>query len=220
MKNKFELEHIIYLYSDGSNAYAESSKFQNGKVLNSKPLTHEALKKMFALSNESNRSKYTNGIIDPGVLSFSDRIEDKHVLWYRPAMQRSIATAAEVFNIWMPAMLFYDDDGSLSIYALKSDSRPNIRTPLYYAPIKNLLGKGTSFCWGNVNPDIKSTTINEIVREWEQYIWNSNFNNDGPSLIKSGDIYKLYGKLQMSQRKFPKSELINTKLTVQEILKK
>jgi len=218
MNNKFDLNHIVYVYKNERKTYAESSYVLSGKPGVAKPLTAEAMKKIFSLTHESEREAFSDGIMDPGILSFSDRIADQHLLWYRKSRIRKIITVNKAYTIWMPAMLFYWDSSNLSLFALKTDSRPNMRTMLYYAPIKNLIQNGYNFCWGNVNPVIKEHKINRILNEWEGYIWESNFNNDGPNMVKSGDIYSLYSSLEKSGKKFPKSELVDTKMNVKSIL--
>mgnify|MGYP005849973879 CR=1 FL=1 len=218
MNKKIHLNHIVYVYNNQGVVYAESAAVDGGKVLSAKPLTLEAMKRIFAVSHESERESFSEGLIDPGVLSFSDRIEDKHLLWYRKATRRTIKTTKNVYTIFLPAMLFFWDSYQLKIFALKASNRPTMNTKLYYAPIKNLIGDGYEFCWGNVNPTITETKINRIISQWEKYIWDSSFNNDGPYLIKSKRIYLLYYKLQKSQGKFPVRELIDTKLTLQQVL--
>lgn len=221
MKEKFEPAYIIQIYHNKSDqaTFAEAARVTDHKPGAFQPLTLDAMRDIFALSHEAKRAAYSKGILDPGLLSFSDRIEDKHVLWYRQAMQRTIVTEKFSYLVWMPAMLFYAKGSDLQLYSLKSNTRPTEFAPLFYAPVKNLTAGGVSFCWGSVEHEIKSTHINDIIKEWESYIWDSRFNNDGGSMIKSRDIYSLYKKLHESGKRFPKSELLTANLVLRDIFR-
>jgi PRTRC genetic system protein B len=219
MNEKLSLAHIMHVYENDTNTvYAESAVVVKGKPGTFMPLSENSFKNMFSLANEANRSKYMKGLLDPGILSFSDRIDDQHIIWYREAMKRTVKTSSESYTVYMPAMLFHVKSDQLHLYALKSNNRPHTYTELFYAPVKNLKGDMTVFCWGNVKPKIKSFSVNDIIKEWESYIWDSNFNNNGPDKIKSGNTYKLYTELKKSGKKFPKAELLTTRKKLGDIL--
>jgi PRTRC genetic system protein B len=227
MNEKASLKYVMNIYAKetgisgsvdcGHTVYAEAAIVDNGIVTSFVPLSEEAFKNMFALAHETKRQQFSKNLLDPGVLSFSDRIEDQHVLWYREARIRKILTSKTIYEIYLPAMLFYARGDELNIYALKSNSRPKASTKLFYAPLKNLSGDNTRFCWGSVMPNITSPIINEIISQWEKYIWVSYFNNDGADMVKCRKIYNLYKKLHKSKAKFPKRELIPLNKTLKEI---
>lgn len=183
--------------SDGNKGFKEGA---------GRPLTLSAYKKLFALSGMAKDKiipDFNNQILDPHMLCYKAQQPSRFICWYNPARKRRFEISKEVFNIWMPATLYYVYNEVLNIYALKSNKRPTLNTEIFKMPLPNLKSEST-FCWGNVNTEkkIADQPIDAEVKAWEQMVWNSRFDS-----YNIGKYRGIYEDLQKSGKRFPKKEL-------------
>ena len=101
----------------------------------------------------------------------------------------------------VPATLFAVIKGRLHVWALKTDTRPTLTTPVYFPPYFNVFKDGT--CMGNINIPTKSDPLE--TRLWEDVFFGSVFTNESPPELKGFTGEELWGNLVNTKKKFPVS---------------
>lgn len=138
--------------------------------------------------------------------------------WWTPARRRRIWFSARELQhvsrqeVMHPALLWVADPGRLHLYALASDARPELETPVYQAPYLNTYADGW-VCAGGVQwpPTVQPDT----VAAWEQAMHDS----EGTHCVAS-DLTLYPGghdalwEAMLTAERFPADSLVPTKLTV------
>jgi len=184
-----------------------------------KPLSKNAVRRIAGTaSREKFDSVLKDPIMDPGILSFNPFFHKRFIMWYRPQKKRTFHVRKDEYKLYMPAMLFIVAFDKLYLFSMKSNARPQLSTQLFTAPLFNL-SNTFNFCWGSVklSKDIKN--VDEEVRFWEHKIWDSEFAHMGTRCTKN-EITKIYKSLNNTNTRFPKSELVNVKMTIEQAIKK
>jgi hypothetical protein len=112
-------------------------------------------------------------------------------------------------------MLWKANADHLSVYGLTGKPKPNEKTKLCHAPYLNIYGSG-QVCMGTVQINISKTTcLEEFMKTWEQYFFNSNFSHSisGNNSTKTNTT-ELWRSLAGKGEPFPQNELIKTSLTL------
>jgi PRTRC genetic system protein B len=190
------------------------------------PLTRKTLQKLLgaAMSDGIESIWWDNPIMPECILSFCQEKYKRHIMWWRPA--RSIemlftdTAKLQSGTIRMPAMLFFSHLDKIRIFALKENRRPTLKTTLYAAPLLNSIADN-HLCWGNVSNQVHNVIqIDKEIDTWENYLWNSQFSHGGSAKVtKKTAVMTLYKRLLETKKPFPPSELVNTFITVGELLK-
>lgn len=89
-------------------------------------------------------------------------------VWYRPSCKRDLlfkfGNKQHKLIAHLPALLFIRDLHELRMFALNSDARPTLNTPLYHAPLMNINGQG-SLCLGDARlPEIISSDEETLTK--------------------------------------------------------
>ena len=109
------------------------------------------------------------------------------LVWHRPAHRRVMFfdTRDGDFNDEVngrmalhPALLFLARPGSLQVFALATNERPDAKTPLYRAPYYNLYALG-QMCAGNVKMPDNSAPTPEVIAGYEKAFFYSSFAHTG-----------------------------------------
>lgn len=222
---------LVIYETKGSNTDTYVEHFdmdRNGNPVNAHPLSiREANFLAKALNTKQEKEKdflQSNGILSTTVLHINPSADKGSVIWYTKTQQRQLYFL-ECLGIpngkaFVPPMLWKADKNSLSVFAMKSGSRPTEQTKLYHAPFFNIYEDG-KVCMGTVSIDIKnSASVEEFIQAWENYFFNSYFshliNNHNP--IK-GNCVHLWKVLIDKDKPFPKDVLKSNNKTLKNILR-
>ena len=225
---KPELAIILYKNNKSEDYYLESHNINdNGQLGAGRPLQQETIQGMVnVFYNDKQKQTKINGLIPDNLLSYELANSGSYKMtWFRPAEVRVIhfapALKINTGEMWVPSMIYQATNRGLSVMALKSNSRPTEKTPLFRPPFYNVSDNGT-VCLGNANvKKPKETTYAALQKYWEDLFWLSEFthvNGDNPTKSKIAEVYK---KLLASKKKMKWSdinELVPTKQTLKSIL--
>lgn len=219
---------VIYQTKGHGNAtYVEHFDMdKNGNPVNAHPLT-EREAKVLARALHTEKDKNTvflkpKGIIPTNILHIDPR-GNATVLWYTKAQKAKMyfTQGLGISNgtAQVPALLWFANKRSLTIYALATDRRPTEKTVLYHAPFFNVYDTG-NVCMGTVDVNIqKSASVEEFIQAWEAYFFNSYFshlvNEHNPI---NGNCVNLWKDLINTDRVFPKEVLRKTNKTLKYLL--
>jgi PRTRC genetic system protein B len=183
-----ELALVIYhevakddSYDNSRGRYIESHHIDDqGRLLEGKPLSVDAIEGMVGVFFDENKSLSTiTGLIPECVLFYDSLPAGKYkLIWYRPAQQRILHFTPNL-NIrggqaWVPPMLYIASPGSLTVYALLQETRPDGETYLYRAPYHNVDANGV-VCLGSARAKKPAQTYDAVIAYWEEMFWNSEF---------------------------------------------
>ena len=211
-----EIADVIHAKPKPDGNWPKPDEFHVGAF---RPLGKNTIRRIAGAASDHKIEDLTrNAFLDPGLLRFSPFYHNRHILWYRPATQKELVFRKESLKVWMPAMLYFVVFDNLRIFALKSNSRPTLKTQLFIAPIMNLSGP-YGICWGSVKVTHEIKEIDTEMQFWEDRLWTSTFAHVGHRCSKS-EIMSLYRESAKYNSKFPKKELIRLDMTVLDILQK
>ena len=198
----------------------------NGQPVNAHSLTvREADRLAKSLMIHSRKEKdflKPNGVMSENVL-FIDSTENGKVIWLTRGQKRPMLFTEKLSipngSAEVPPLLWCANRQGMKIFALDSDERPNEDTPLFHAPFFNVYESG-SVCMGTVDINIKkSASLEEFISQWEHYFFNSYFSHlvNSHNPIK-GNCVNLWKGLIQNQGSFPKEVLVNSNLTLKNLL--
>lgn len=228
LMSTYKPELSITVYKNERDYYLESHTINDkGQVMEGKPLLQETLQGIVdVFFDERKNTARITGMIPENLLSFTYMPGGNYqMVWYRPAEIRVLHFSSGLRigtdKAWVPAMVYVAQARTLSVYALKANTRPKETTKLCYAPFFNV-GDGGSVCLGNANiKKPKDKTYQNLMQYWEDLFWLSEFTHvNGEDAVKT-DINKVWKKLLASKTKLKWSdidELIPTKETLKNIL--
>ena len=200
---------------------------RNGNPINAHPLTEREAKALAkALNTEKEKSKAflkSEGILPTNVL-YINPTDKGAVMWFTKSRKTKLffADKLDMANgtAEVPALLWYANKHSLTLFALATNRRPNGKTALYHAPFFNVYESG-NVCMGTVNINIKnSASVDEFTSAWESYFFNSYFShlvNEHNPVI--GNCVSLWKELIATGKAFPNEVLKKTNRTIKNILR-
>jgi len=208
--------------------YIESHDINDqGQVMQGKPLLQETLQGIVDVffDERKNTAKIT-GMLPENLLSFTYMPGGNYrMVWYRPAEIRVIHFAASLrigtAKAWVPAMVYVAESRTLSVFALKANTRPKETTKLCYAPFFNVNDSG-SVCLGNANvKKPKDKTYQNLMQYWEDLFWLSEFTHvNGGDSKTTTKLKPLWTKIIKSKCKLKWNEINELKLYKDATLKK
>jgi PRTRC genetic system protein B len=207
--------------------YVESFDIgSNGKPINAHPLNEKEMSALSELLQTTQEVKNgylkSKGLLPANVL-YVNQHANGYAVWYTPPQEANLFFV-DGLNIpsgkfHVPPMLWKANADHLSVYGLTGKTKPNMNTKLCHAPYLNIYGSG-QVCMGTVQIDIgKSTCLEEFMKTWERYFFNSNFSHSisGNNSTKSNTT-GLWRSLAGTDKPFPQDELIKTSLTLKHII--
>lgn len=220
---------LVFYETDNRNTdnYVEYFDMDNnGCPINAHPLTvreSQKLSKMLNIQNKKDRGFLkSNSIISQNIL-YINSSENAKVIWFTGAQERDLFFV-ENLNIPngkanVPPLLWIANKQGVKIFALQTDERPDEDTSIFYAPFFNVSENG-NVCMGTVDVKIKnSASLEEFTESWEHYFFNSYFShlmiNHNP--VK-GNCVNLWKKQIKTKEAFPTDVLINSNLTLKNLL--
>uniref|UniRef100_UPI0039A7598A PRTRC system protein B n=1 Tax=Ornithobacterium rhinotracheale TaxID=28251 RepID=UPI0039A7598A len=221
-KNAF----VIYQNENKSQTYIEHFDIdEQGRMMNAHPLSvreSENLSKALTTKEERNKTFLKpKGVLPTNVLHINPS-EKGSLIWYTKAQKQNLYFVERLGipsgRAFIPKLVWKATKDSLSIYALKSNSRPNGNTKLFYAPFFNIY-ENANVCMGSVSIDIeKSTSLEEFMQLWETYFFNSYFSHLQNFNPINGNCVSLWKELINTNKPFPDKELKENNKTLKDIL--
>lgn len=198
---------------------------KTGKPINAHPLAENELSMLSKalLTKEKKQQAYLmpKGLLPANVLTLNT--QSGMVLWYTPAQEQSLFFKESLTipsgKANLPALVWKASKSGLRIFALSDDRKPDLKTPLFYAPFFNTAQSG-NVCMGTVHVGVtESSSLEEFITTWETAFFNSYFShlNDQHQPVK-GNIIQLWQSLINSGKAFPTGLLIKSSLTIQHLL--
>jgi PRTRC genetic system protein B len=199
---------------------------RQGKPVNAHPLSvAETIQLAETLQSGTElRTSYlkSKGLLPDKVLHI-DTALNGHALWHTPEQEVDLLFVNSL-NIpsgraFVPPLLWNANKAGLALYALKSQRKPNLKTPLFRAPFFNL-HNDHRVCMGTVDINMENTAcLEDFMAQWEHYYWNSYFSHmiAGISPLK-GNIIQLWQKQVNNREKFPLDVLLPVNKTVKDLI--
>lgn len=199
----------------------------NGNPINAHPLTvREANNLAKALLVEQEKESAflkPKSVLPSNVLSLDPSTEKGTVIWHTKAGVKELFFVESLGipngKAHVPPMLWKASKSSLTVFALKSNRRPTLKTQLYHCPFFNIYADG-KVCLGTIKIDIKnSTSVEDFIKAWEHYFFHSYFSH---ALVSGGQTKEnsvtLWKRLIEQGTVFPIDVLLPHKLTFKNIL--
>ena len=197
-----------------------------GKLINAHPLSLQETKGL-SQCLASGAAMRTSHLIPKGLLPvkllYSTPTGDGFAVWYTPARKVDLLFV-DSLNIpngkaFVPPLVWKADRTKLSLYALKTNKKPVLQTPLFHAPFFNTYDTG-DICMGTVDVDMSGVdNVEAFMVKWEDYYWNSFFSHliQTASPVK-GNIVQLWQQQVNTERKFPTDVLTPNGKTLKNLL--
>lgn len=230
LNERYYPEKSIIIYRSNQKRdshYIESFDFDaSGKMINAHPLTENEMvklgKTLLTVRNRENQCFVPNDVLNTNILYIHPG-ENGYSIWHTPASHQKLLFTEDLGlpsgNYPIPSLLWKAGINALEIYALKTDERPIIKTPLFHAPYFNIYENG-NVCMGTVEIDHDPQEgLEGFIRKWEQYFFKSRFSHllADRSPVKN-NIIQCYQSLYQSKNKFPITELIPHKKTLKDLI--
>jgi PRTRC genetic system protein B len=219
---------VIYstLQKYAGKVYVEAYDMDTGgKPVNAHPLSvEESVHLSHALSTGDDTPAFpaSKGLLSSKVLYINPR-RDGFAVWYTPARIVDILFKESLEipsgKAPVPPLIWKATLSRLYIYALAEEKKPSMKTPLYHAPFFNIHENG-EVCMGTVDVTIdKSCSLEDFIRQWEDYFWNSHFSHlINTSSPVTGDISNLWRQLVSQCKTFPYHRLISNGRTIKDVI--
>lgn len=213
----YEADRALIVYrNDNGRALCTINKIDYGTILPGVPIDGAKLAELFAaVGSKEAPKKGTMVWTDPRILARGANA----VLWYARPRRTEIffsCSSAKMMRcsgkvIPWPGLVFLAKENKLRVFAVKS--RPAKTTPLYFAPYWNL-SDGAVCLPNNVRGQ------NHSLDEWERIFYTSAFSHPGWTRKVTRTAYDrlIPALIRSKAKRFPASELIDAKLTLQQLM--
>ncbi|KUJ58347.1 PRTRC system protein B [Chryseobacterium aquaticum] len=220
---------LVFYETEGFNpkVYVENFDIDsNGNPINAHPLTvreAQRLSKTLNIQNKKDKDFLKPNDVIPTNILFVDTSDNGKVIWFTKAQKRQLFFTERLSipngQASIPPLLWCANKQGMKIFALANNKRPQAKTFLFHAPFFNIYNSG-SVCMGTVDVNIRnSASMEEFIQQWETYFFNSYFShlvNDHNPV--NGNCVNLWKELIQNQDAFPMDILINSNLTLKNLL--
>lgn len=198
-----------------------------GRPCNAHPLSEQdATGLIYALNtSQVKREKYLRPIsILPSNVLYIDSDGDGSVIWHSRIMEVPLyftdSLGIENGLAFIPPLLWKVKGHRLSVFALKSDRRPNQGTKLYKAPFFNIDSDGL-VCMGSVDTEIsEQLCLEDFIAKWQDFFFNSRFSHLlGEGSPIKGNCVQLWKELVGTGKPFPLEILKIQQCKIDDLLK-
>lgn len=212
----------IIIYRDRNeyqpNCYLEKREIKligdTFKLMAPVPMDDDAMK---AIAKIYAKKRYSDigfgGLISPHILYGLNRGGITAVMWYRPAMKRSLNFSSQLkikssVFVNVPATLYLVKNKELYVFALMTDERPDLKTKLYNAPYFNIYEDGR-VCLGTARVGTKQNTYEKEADRFERGFYMAEQNGGNVERNCKTPLARLWNLRIKSTTPFPsKKELI------------
>lgn len=181
------------------------------------PMADETLKEIAKAYMKTRTAGISfGGLIAPHLLFCQNKAGSTIVVWYRPAMPRSLNFSASLGiknarEVKLPATLWAVHNKTLYIFSLMDDDRPNPSTKLYNAPFFNIYEDG-NVCMGTAKVGQPTKTFESEAERFERAFFLAEQNGGQSDGRCKSTLRVLWNGLIKSKGAFPsKKELIQHK---------
>lgn len=157
------------------------------------------------------------GMISEHLLYCANQIGTTVVMWYRPAMKKTLNFSASLKikgdkAVHVPATLYLVVNKKLYLFALADSTRPDFKTKLYNAPFFNIYIDG-NVCLGTAPVGrVRAKTFEREAERFEKAFYMAEQNGGQSEKNCKTPLAKLWAMLIQKQLPFPsKKELIQHK---------
>lgn len=210
----------LVVFSDGRNYYLEHYEILevDGKQVLSegKPLQKKTLKKLLDSVMATDKSMFAtvNQLLPANIIYYDPRPGKLKLIWHNPAQPRLLhGIYKNPVKVIVPPVLYVLEDDSLSIFVLKGNKRPELKTQLFHAPFPNIY-ENCTVCMGDVKKPTKTVEVQTLINAWETAFWNSEFTDH----LWNEEQGKLFKQSIRNKVMFPSKLLKSTKKTVKQII--
>lgn len=192
-----------------------------GKLIMPRSLTMEEAGEVGQWLQSAGRdsdSYLPRGIIPANVLHLGYH----SAIWYTPATVRHLLFTKQLKiacgSYPVPALLWFASGSQLRIFALASDKRPDIHTPLFHAPFLNLSSNG-SVCMGNASVPLNdSNGLEQTMQLWEKHFFGSYFSHSNRFRNTPDPVAALWRNWPAGLEAFPTKALESSEVTFKSII--
>jgi PRTRC genetic system protein B len=211
--------------SKNETGYVESFDFSpKGFPINFHPLSETESALLLQTLSESTTTRpflHIDGLIPPNVLHIHT-LGRGQAIWYTPPQMFNLIFKEHLKipsgNGYAPMLIWKASRTQLYLYASKSISRPRLDTPLCHAPFLNIRSSG-HVCMGTVQIAIsESCSLQEFMKTWQNYFFNSYFSSILNASSVKGDIAKVWKSQIEKGTRFPSKILKEIRQTINDIL--
>ncbi|MCX6164450.1 MAG: hypothetical protein NTU73_06250 [Ignavibacteriae bacterium] len=204
---------IIY----GSGEYIEICDIKDRKILDGKPLSIKALRKISELVNSTDDIKL-RGLIPETLLYF--RLKPLKLIWasspgikqlyFRKDLKIPSGKAA------VPPLIFSVNDGQLYMFSFKEFK--GLDTELFLSPFHNTDSNGY-VCMGNAKRRKNNKYIEDEMKSWDESFWHSEFSEVHGSPLGKKNLNLFWKDMIEKQTKvFPLKMLQKSNKTIKNLL--
>ena len=224
---------LIFMAPSGSREteYIEAVDIRkNGRPCNPRPLTeqeaHTLARQLRSLETEKKSGSTPDWLTYPELVPVTllrVDVDQSAVFWYTEACQQPLFTTQSLGlpggNLWFPPLVWKATPTSRSVFALTTDARPSLDTPLFHAPMFNVYSDGR-VCLGTVgHPDVnKIRSVAQFMAAWETTFFGSYFSHANHAACTRSALIPLLHRLLDTGERFPVDELVPTAKSIRTLL--
>lgn len=173
----------VIVYEHGrSNYYLESHEIVNGQMMAGKPFSEDTLSDVIEFfSNKQSLTERLKGEIPETLLYCEWNNIDKTLVWYNKPTKRVMHFTSNLHipsgEAYQPGLIYHVHNNEMSVYAIKSKSKPNPKDKLYTPPYHNCNINGL-VCTGNARVKMPAKlTYQNMMTYYETIFWASEFSH-------------------------------------------
>lgn len=163
---------------------------RNGNVGKGRTVSNIAAQQTLSALTKNDSFNLDDCILDQRILVNSDSI----LVWHEKSLKRDMWFRFNgdltLIPVTYPSLVFVLNKArsSLYVYAKSTNKRPNEKTKLYVAPIGNISLNG-AVCQGSAKLPNLQTSINKLIKECSDTIYNSAFSHvNNLKTFRGGDF--------------------------------
>jgi len=179
------------------------------------PLSDDVMKKIaLSYAKEEGSRLMMDKLIPEFLLHGSNDITKKLIVWYRPAMKRSLnfsgnQTLSKLKNesAMVPATLYALHNKELYVFALPSNQRPTEKTKLFNAPFFNVYSDG-KVCRGTAHFGKSTNSFSGEIDRYERGFYMAEQGSMSNEKATKKPLRQIWASLLGKETPFPVKELV------------